>query len=794
MQVSQLAEPSTYAVVGGGAARDFRMGQSAQAFRMLSDTLYRDKHLAVVREILCNAVDAHIVAGIPDRPVEVTLTDDELTIKDFGPGIADDRMVEVYATYFGSTKQSDDKQTGGFGLGSKAPIAYTDHFTVTSCHNGQKCIYAIHVGDDVNDGAPALRLMARVPTTESGLTVQVPLADPRDRSAFQRKIEDVVYGGGMKVLLNGKTVKTLDLDPIRREGFGLVLGNGKIKVLYANVLYDVDGAPAGLDRIFTKIQQHLMGRDRYGYNGDMIFNLILYAPPSSIGVTPSREGLSFGEKTTATLTKIAQRTLNMLTDAYKGALKRNIRRALVATKTDRRTIHEFCTHIGRNTIKAHFKDTSFPLTGALAIAEYISQSRLGTHSSLTHTDVIRADPRRFGRILMEVVAGSRWKQRVKHRYIKAGHDEVLATLARRDLARIGRKFGVTDRMMRIGARWNQLVPLAQPLTDYEIDKHRGGKCFNRIIVAPSKGAAASKSGDTNVYIVDPALTGKRYEALRDYAVKLGFKVDFIEPVKVERKPPVKKAEKVDPALTFRRFPTKTRHMDGQDRYISEPALEGKPTAMLEVMGRTVDGYAGHWFPTGFIALKADKLFTKLVPDLALPWGIREADALIKLGVPHLQDWLLDKLEGRSARRKANDEFYYRMALYAHAYPDSSSLGYWLCRHSREGAFLAFGLPYEPSVEDDEDYLLWRATTLVFDKGIRPQRNNSDHTHYYKSNERYLAMVKALGPKAYGRRYEESDLDHGVQVFAEYVNHSIRSRSNFEEIAAIIGFLNTRKDQ
>jgi HSP90 family molecular chaperone len=49
-------------------------------------------------------------------PVQVTVTNQELSIRDFGTGIHDDDMAHRYGTYGGSTKEKDSRVTGGFGL------------------------------------------------------------------------------------------------------------------------------------------------------------------------------------------------------------------------------------------------------------------------------------------------------------------------------------------------------------------------------------------------------------------------------------------------------------------------------------------------------------------------------------------------------------------------------------------------------------------------------------------------------------------------------------------------------
>ena len=140
MQVSHMDELDSHAVIGGGKAKAFFMSDSPEFFTILSSTLYRDKKLAVVREIICNADDAHKMGAGTTRPIEITLTDEELVVRDFGPGIHDDKMHGTYCGYGVSDKVKNLKVTGGFGLGCKAPFAVSDHFTVTSCHEGWRSV------------------------------------------------------------------------------------------------------------------------------------------------------------------------------------------------------------------------------------------------------------------------------------------------------------------------------------------------------------------------------------------------------------------------------------------------------------------------------------------------------------------------------------------------------------------------------------------------------------------------------------------------------------------------------
>lgn len=111
----------------------YRIGDMALLQQAISRTMYADPHRAVVRELLCNARDAHREAGCPEVPVEIgfpTLLDPALTIADHGPGISAERMRRNFASFCASTKNRDNLQTGGFGLGCKTPFSVSDSFTV----------------------------------------------------------------------------------------------------------------------------------------------------------------------------------------------------------------------------------------------------------------------------------------------------------------------------------------------------------------------------------------------------------------------------------------------------------------------------------------------------------------------------------------------------------------------------------------------------------------------------------------------------------------------------------------
>ena len=101
---------------------------------ILRSQIYSDKLLAVIREYSTNAVDANTEAGITD-PISIvlpTLEDPVLSFRDFGHGLSDEEVCNLYVKYGASTKRSSNDYTGCLGIGCKAGFAYGDSFQVIS--------------------------------------------------------------------------------------------------------------------------------------------------------------------------------------------------------------------------------------------------------------------------------------------------------------------------------------------------------------------------------------------------------------------------------------------------------------------------------------------------------------------------------------------------------------------------------------------------------------------------------------------------------------------------------------
>lgn len=143
----------------------------------LRDKIYNNKILAPIREYISNAWDAHVLID-SNEWVEVSIKQEGANYlwvcRDFGPGLNDDDMENVFGIYGKSTKRECKKQIGAFGVGAMSGYAYSDSFYVTSYHNGVKTCYVCTLGagkQGVEIGQ--LYKISSEPTTESGIEISI---------------------------------------------------------------------------------------------------------------------------------------------------------------------------------------------------------------------------------------------------------------------------------------------------------------------------------------------------------------------------------------------------------------------------------------------------------------------------------------------------------------------------------------------------------------------------------------------------------------------------------------------
>lgn len=316
-------EHETIQASGMGAGGSFTIAASAKAFEILSSNLYQNKILAVIRETVCNAADAHTVAKVPISRIQVhlpTYTEPYFAVRDYGAGLSRSDVMTLYTTYFQSTKDADNSQIGGFGLGSKSPFAVADQFTVTSWHGGTKNIYVCYK----QDGLPRVNEVGSVPAgDETGIEVRVavPLKDlsattwqTEARSLFRWWPEKPVLN--VEVFIKGdvndpdtvlfKSDTTVDDLPewtFYKPGVGTGLCVVMGRVPYSLNLYAIPGVPSDLSKKFLRR------------------NMTLVLPIGAVDISPSREALSYDDATCKTLVAALERIIKELSAKCSETLK-----------------------------------------------------------------------------------------------------------------------------------------------------------------------------------------------------------------------------------------------------------------------------------------------------------------------------------------------------------------------------------------------------------------------------------------------------------------------------------------
>ncbi len=156
-----------------GPFRRMRIGAEQEGFiaQILREKIYTNSIQATVRELISNAADAVKKAGSGQIKVQIDST--YFTVIDTGIGLSPDTMERVFSLYGKSDKRDSDEQIGGFGLGAKAPLAYSDVFFIDSNFAGERNSYQVFVDDTGTGGIQHLGMS--LPTYPHGTSVRVPI-------------------------------------------------------------------------------------------------------------------------------------------------------------------------------------------------------------------------------------------------------------------------------------------------------------------------------------------------------------------------------------------------------------------------------------------------------------------------------------------------------------------------------------------------------------------------------------------------------------------------------------------
>lgn len=249
---------------------------------------YSDAAMAALREIAANARDAHIRAGKADVPIRITLPNrysTDLIIEDEGIGMSVEFMEKRFTQYGDSDKRDEEFDIGGFGIGGKAPLAYTDTYTLVTVKDHEEATFII--SRDASGAAEINRLPVRATDAGNGTKVKIPAHNTDDFDEKARFLFKFWPEGS--VLVNGEA-------PVRHKG----------KEIADNIWYNADASQSYL--IMGGLPYRIASPQRYLPGGYLQrFHYIAVIGVNDADVTPSREDLKYTPKTIAALKAIGEK-------------------------------------------------------------------------------------------------------------------------------------------------------------------------------------------------------------------------------------------------------------------------------------------------------------------------------------------------------------------------------------------------------------------------------------------------------------------------------------------------------
>jgi hypothetical protein len=271
-------------------------------FDMLSKSLYSNPIGAICREITSNCFDSHKEAGVTDFVKIIKGYDEEghyIVFKDVGVGLSPERINNIYMNYFSSTKRNTNDLIGGFGLGSKTPLAYQDYFYITTVFNSIKYNYVFSKGETL----PTLDLLETLNTEErNGTEIKIIIKNDSDVQLFKKELikqcnyfDDVIFENWS--ISNDYKIYDLEYFKIRNNNHYL----DSIHILLGKVAYPVD---------WEQINEYVEDVKSIDIPIAVKFNI------GDFQVTPNREMIRYTEETKKLIGETIVKAYNEFVSIY----------------------------------------------------------------------------------------------------------------------------------------------------------------------------------------------------------------------------------------------------------------------------------------------------------------------------------------------------------------------------------------------------------------------------------------------------------------------------------------------
>ncbi|MCP4800290.1 MAG: hypothetical protein GY893_10130 [bacterium] len=315
--------------------RDVAIGDVAFILDMFADKVYSNKERAVIRELACNAHDSHVMAGTEDVQFDVhlpTMLEPWFSLRDYGTGLEDADIADVYGAIGVSTKRDSNEVIGCFGIGSLSPYSMCDSFTVKSYLNGIVRTYQC-MRDEKRQ--PKVIPLGEAPTVQpNGLEVKLTVNDKVSEFTEEAKQVFLFWEGTMPNINSDEVTRSCeamrDQYVFKSDDFGLTPSWGSMYALMGNIAYRIP-----------------VSMDEFNVDGYLKFNL------GELEFDTARENLAVTDKNKAAIKAKFALVKNSLVEVAEKQISEADsvwRKAVIAESLSKGQLGRY---IGRDTLKEY---------------------------------------------------------------------------------------------------------------------------------------------------------------------------------------------------------------------------------------------------------------------------------------------------------------------------------------------------------------------------------------------------------------------------------------------------------
>jgi hypothetical protein len=482
---------------------------------ILRDSLYSDKILAPIREYSTNAMDAHVESGQAKRPILVKLPNEMspvFSVRDYGFGMSEERIWQVFANYGESTKRNSNEQTGMLGIGSKSAFAYTDNFTIVNRHAGKKSIFMCHVAGSAE--GDLVRVSSEPTMEEDGLEIQIPVST-KDVSTWVSKAKSFFSHWEVIPIFEGNVVVIDKIDKLfeATDWYITEKDSREAMILMGNICYPV------------KFHQLKFSSDSSKFS--QLFNscgLVFKASIGDVDIAASREGLQYTAKTNSFFVKKAESVCNELKKIVQSEVD-----SCKSTFDKKKLIKQYSDYYSKY-YRIHF--ISSEIVKDMGGSSYLLADRW-TSNDINNTGLLvncyqksrrgnrRVRPLNFG--IWEIECGNNIRYISLKKTDKHYLNRIAALIERAPASNTVKSvytFEVTDQV-KFDA-WKKKVNFDIPLTEFD----------TLPVVKTSELYGSSGSTSSRSYNYNPKASKKMF--LLDRSVKSGIPSDYFVPMTVDK--------------------------------------------------------------------------------------------------------------------------------------------------------------------------------------------------------------------------------------------------------------------